>query len=81
MSNLVLLIMTDSWNSPNPTDYIASLPATLQEDVAISSSDMSHDRFSCTFLGCVFSKTSNPAINLFKRADDTTTNNNSDELV
>lgn len=61
MSNLVLLIMTDSWNSPNPTDYIASLPATLQEDVAISSSDMSHDRFSCTFLGCVFSKTSNPA--------------------
>lgn len=79
MSNSVLLIMTDSWNSPNPTDYIASLPAAL---VAISPSDMSHDRFSCAFLGCVFSQNVEPCVNLFKWADDTTTNNNnSDELV
>lgn len=52
---------TDSWNSPNPTDYIASLPAALRQDVAISSSDMSHDRLSRTFLGRVFSQTPNPA--------------------
>lgn len=81
MSNLVLLIMTDSWNSPNPTDYIASLSATLQEGrgnifqrhvtrpllVHISGLGVFQNIESC--------------INLFKWADDTTTNNNSDELV